>query len=186
MKNIKILKISLLFLNIAWLSVFFFPDFFWFFWKIWWYLLCFILIIRPLNDLLPNKNLNFLVNSRKELWILCWTFVIAHTIWYFLYFKINPIDILNKNALSINWYLFWGFLWFLFMIPPFITSNKFSILLFKKVWKTIQRFTYLFFIAWAIHIIIVKPENKIEISIFTIILIILLLVSYFKKYGNKK
>lgn len=185
MNKINILKKILVFWNLLLFFIFIFPEYFWLFWKIWWYILFFILIIRPINDLLPNKNLNFLVNLRKELWILCWTFIIAHLLWYFLYFEINPLDILNKKILSINWYLFWWLLWFLFMLPPLLTSNNFSILYLKKLWKPIQRLTYLFFLFWAVHIAIVRPDRKIEIISFVIILCVLLLSAYIKNHVKK-
>ena len=178
-KNIRRI---LLLLNFSFIIIFFIPIYFPIFWKIAWYILYIILLSRPLNDILNCKILNYIVSVRKELWILCWTFSIWHVVWYFLYYNISLLDILNTRVLNFNSYIFWWFVSLFFMFIPYFTSNSFSIkkLWFKK-WKFLQRFTYLFFFTWAIHIIMVKPEYKLEIWIISVMLIILNFLSYKKK-----
>jgi sulfoxide reductase heme-binding subunit YedZ len=73
-------------------------------------------------------------------------FVFASNLNYNFGFLIDPKFWNFKKLIG------WGLLAFVLMIPLFITSNRFSIVLLKKKWKLIQRLAYFFFVAAGIHI----------------------------------
>lgn len=175
------IKKILLILNLVWLYILFdskvFPDF----WNISWILLITIVYSRPLSNIFDKiVFLKKIVSIRKELWILCATFWIAHSIWYFLNIG-NLWWIFDSYYWRLdNAYWYWIYA-LIISIPLLITSNIYSMKLFGKNWKRLQRFTYLFFILVVIHISLIKPEDSIWPKIALIAWIIIWIIAYFKQ-----
>lgn len=178
MKNLKKL---LLILNIIWLYVLFDSKLYLDFWNISWFLLIIIVYSRPLSNIFNKVTvLKRIVSLRKELWILCATFCITHSIWYFLNTN-NLWGIFN----SIYWMpdnAFWYWMYALVIsIPLLITSNIYSIKLLGKNWKRLQRLTYLFFILIAIHIILIKPQDSTWPIIAVTLWLIIWIIAFIKQ-----
>ncbi len=116
-----------------------------------------------------------LLSIRGEMAILGSILIIPHGIMYLVRFIIKLFNGKEPTALNII-YLILGIVGFLIMIPLFITSFK-SIR--KKInhvkWKSIQRWSYLFFGLVYVHILIVLLSSKNvdwpRISIYTLIFI---------------
>lgn len=174
------IKKLILFGSLLGFIVFFAPMSYKLFGSLCWSLLILIVFVRPLNDILPDiKWLKKIVWMRKELGIMCATFGIAHWVWYFL-----------AHNVSFVWWFFsleywdlstgfgWGMLALAISIPLLLTSNVYSMRLFKKNWKNIQRFTYLFFIFSAVHIAIIKPNDTTSSVILVVLWAILRILAY--------
>lgn len=164
----KIIKFILQILPLLWILVIFDPTLYGQFWNFAWKILILLLFLRPIRDIFPEyKIFAKAVTLRKELWIISWVFAIAHVVWFFLWYSI-PISFLFD---SIMWdprgYLGWGMFAFIISLILTWTSNIFSIKIFKKHWKTIQKLSYFMLFTVAIHIAIVKPDSIIS-SIITI------------------
>lgn len=177
----EILKKILLLSSFSFFLVFFIPWEFGEFWEMWWDILIIVMFCRPLADIFPRLGiLRKLVILRKELWILCGVLILAHGIWYFLSLEIPFSSLLNPNMWNPKNFLFWWLIWIIVMIPPLITSNKFSMKILKKSWKKIQKLSYLFFIFWAIHIALVDPEEKISMIFLSLLLALVWILAYKK------
>lgn len=152
------------------------------FWQLSRILFILIMFSRPLSDLFTEyKILKKIVLIRQWLWVICWNYAIAHVVWYFLNYGINPFetifDFYSWNPTNRYWS--W-MLAFIFIIIPRITSNRKSMNLLSKNWKKIQYFAYpAFFLTW-IHIALImwKIEPYITLSAYIII--------YFLAYISKK
>lgn len=131
---------------------FVFPESKYLIWNIWHFALIFLMIIRPLRDLLPSVTwLSNLIPLRKELWILSVSIVVSAWIinytshWnaflniYFSY------DYWSNNGL-------WAHIWELCWLILLITSNTFSQNLLWPNWKRIQKLSYLYSFAWLYYI----------------------------------
>lgn len=182
MKNIKIIKYILLALNILAFYVFIDPEIQKIFAKIAWYLLILIVFSRPLADIF--KNLGFLkkiVILRKEIWILCATFWIAHVVGIYMKFNSTPLEFFTgSNNWNFAWPMAWWMLAFLISIPLLVTSNIASMKFLGKNWKKIQRLTYLFFIFTALHVAFLRPDKMI-INIWLVLAWLILRILAYKK-----
>lgn len=140
------------------------------------YILVIIVFSRPLANLFPQIKLFCkIVCIRKWLGIFCWSAALAHVVGYFLFHEIPVGTILTNSA-------YWSFTtllgrWMRAMIAmliPYLTSNCFSMRKLGKYRKTLQRFTYLAFIATGIHIYFVhhNPTTLIIIALYILIYIL--------------
>jgi DMSO/TMAO reductase YedYZ heme-binding membrane subunit len=172
----KKINLIIALLSILWFSVIILPDTYNLRWKIARILLIIIVFSRPLEDILPRIWIfKKIVCIRKWLGILCWSAALAHGIWYFIFNDIAIINIfVNGFYRSVNNLIWWWIRAMVFMIPPLITSNMYSITRLWKNWKLIQSFTYLTFIATAIHVYFVKHESRILLLLWAYILIYIL------------
>ncbi len=172
----KKINLIIALLSILWFSVIILPETYNLWWKIARILLIIIVFSRPLEDILPRIWIfKKIVCIRKWLGILCWSAALAHGIWYFLFNDIAIINIfLNGFYRSVNNLIWWWIRAMIFMIPPLITSNMYCITRLWKNWKLIQSFTYLTFIATAIHVYFVKHELRILLLLWAYILIYIL------------
>lgn len=178
-KVINFLKQYLVFLSFVSILIFFYPEDFRTFWEYSWYLLTFVLIISPLSKLFP-KILLFkkILLIRRSIWIIIWSLLIAHLVWFILVNNITISTFDYSKILDYNSFLFWWIWWFIFMLFPFLTSNTLSQKILKNKWKILQRFSYLFFIFWSIHIFFITWD--LLNIIFLIVWIILKILAYKK------
>lgn len=120
-------------------------------WLSWW-LLAVILISRPLLQLTNFKPLSKIILHRKEIGILCGFFAVLHVVVYF-FLSTLPISIIwDPNYWNFSTFWGWGFLGFILILPPLLTSNKLSMLYLKKAWKKVQIFVYPAFIFAGLHL----------------------------------
>ncbi len=139
-----------------------------------------IVFSRPLADIFSLTKIwpyiRRILPLRQWLWIITWVFALAHAVWYFISIKFPLIDLFSNWTIWQLNNMIW--LWMramIFMLPPLITSNIFSIRRFWKHRKTIQRFTYPAFVLTAFHIGMAKWHIEISIAIITIYTIIRIL-----------
>jgi len=137
------------------------------FWENWINLLLIILFISPLSKIIPKfKILDKFLILRRPIWIIIWSFILAHLIWFIILNNIDIIFFLKKNYLDYQNQFFWWIWWTIFMFLPFITSNNLSQKILKNKWKMIQQLTYFFFIFWSIHIFLTKWDFSYLLLIF--------------------
>lgn len=118
-----------------------------------------------------------LLRIRAELAIIASILLLPHGIIYLYKFLIAFI---TKPNLSISYIslIVIGLIAFIIMIPLFITSfDKYRKYLGYKKWKSIQRFSYLFFFLTYIHIMIILLFSK-NIDIFSLVLYNVIFLSY--------
>lgn len=114
-----------------------------------------------------------LLSIRGELSILGCILMLPHIVIYITKFLMK---FFSDSKITYNTYIYtvFGFIAFLIMIPLFITSFKF---IRKKLthskWKSIQRYSYLFFLLIYLHIAVIlinaKEFNLTKFLIYTII-----------------
>lgn len=172
----KIINLIIAYLSLLWFSIILLPETYNLRWKIAWILLIIIVFSRPLADILPRIGIfKKIVCIRKWLGILCWSAALAHSVWYFIFHDIAASNLFVDGLYrSVNNLLWWGIWAMIFMIPPLITSNCFSMC---KLWnkrKIVQSFTYLTFITTAIHVYFVKHESWILVLLWVYIVIYIL------------
>ena len=179
----KIIKFILQITPLLGLFVIFDPTLYSQFWEFAWKALVILMFLRPMRDIFPEyKVLGKALSLRKELWIISGIFAVTHVIWYFLLHWL-PVSFLFD---SIMWdprgYMWWWMFAFVLSIILTGTSNIFSMKMFGKHWKTIQKLSYFMLFTVAIHIAMVKPGAMIS-SYVTIIsyIIVYLLAHYYKK-----
>lgn len=153
------------------------------FWEFAYKVLILIMFIRPLRDIFPKKLkfLNKIIVFRKELWIIVWSFGIAHSVWYFLDTKTWFDLILNPNIWALDSFLAWWIIAFFVSIPLLLTSNKFSMIKMWKYWKKLQYLAYVMFISVVFHVSFVKDEFYIWIFIIFMYLFVLFLSAFLRK-----
>ncbi len=150
------------------------------FWNIARISLLIIVFSRPLADIFILTKvwpyIRKIVFIRQWLGIITGVFALAHAIGYFITIDFPLIDLFSNWIIWQPNNMIW--LWMramIFMLPPLITSNIFSM---RKLWKyrkTIQRFTYPAFVLTALHIGTAKWHIQISIIIITIYTIIRIL-----------
>ncbi len=150
----KELKLVLFLLSFSALLVFLMPKEFKTFGEIGWYTLIFIVYIRPLSDVLPKIGLlKSLSTLRKEVGILCGSFILAHGIGFFLKKDLSIFgSLINPKFWDFTGLFGWGMVGFIATFLVMLTSNNYALKKLKKYWKPIQRLTYLIFLVSAIHI----------------------------------
>lgn len=163
--------------------LFFFPWEWKLVWAISWYLLFLVMIIRPLSDLFSNISiLKKLVSLRKEIWIFVALTTIMHWV---LLFKIMNAPLIESffdfTWLTILNHMFFAKLWAIISFILLITSNIWSIKILKQKWKWIQRFAYLYFFAWWLHVFLIWKDHSIIALLLMITLIIIWLFAKYKK-----
>ncbi|WP_207729569.1 ferric reductase-like transmembrane domain-containing protein [Clostridium chrysemydis] len=118
-----------------------------------------------------------LLRIRAELAIIASILLLPHGIIYLYKFLIAFI---NKPNLSLSYIslIVIGLIAFIIMIPLFITSfDKYRKSLGYKKWKSIQRFSYLFFFLTYVHIMVILLFSE-KIDIFSLALYNLIFLSY--------
>ncbi len=180
--NNRYIRDYLPYLSLLWLLVFIKPDLYLPFWQFGFFLLILIVFSRPLSDVLPKLSiLRQIVAIRKQIGILCWSFILAHWVWFFINMKMDIFSFIwNTWFWSLNNWLLWGILWIFICIVLSFTSNIWSMKFLWKYWKVIHRFTYLFFIFWALHIAFLKPDKQF-FMIFLVVLWSVLWILAYKK-----
>ena len=175
----EFIKKYLVYISLFSLSIFLYPKLFKEFWEYSFDLLIFILIFSPLSKILPRiQILNKILILRRSIWIIIWSFLIAHFIWYILVNNINIFSFLKDNIFNYYSFLFWWIWWFIFMLFPFLTSNNLSQKILKRKWIIFQKMTHWFFVFWVIHIYFLKWEIE---ELFILFLWIILKILATKK-----
>lgn len=182
----KYLKLAILLSIFASVAIFFEPKLFKDFGSAAWFILCFIMIIRPLSEVFPGfPILKKGVLLRRELGIACASFAITHAVGLFLMLGISPLVIITDpaNYWGISNFITWGILGLLISLPLLLTSNMYSMKLLKQNWKKVQKLSYVLFIFVAIHISLIHPslESFFENGLPVIIWAILWILAYKKK-----
>ncbi len=147
-----------------------------------WWLLTFVVFIRPLSDILPKLGiLKTLTMLRKELGILAGYFIIAHGIGFF-YQKDYPIfeSFIDPKYWNLTNKFGWGMIGLILAIIITAISNKWGIKTLKKYWKPVQRLTYALFLTGAIHIGIAEGEMW-EMAGLVALLIIVWILAHQKR-----
>lgn len=159
------------------------------FWKIAYYILLIIMFSRPLRDIFPKllKFLNKIVLIRKELWIIVWTFAIAHWIWFFIDTDSWVSMIIQWSFWTIDSFLVWWVVAFFVSIPLLFTSNKFSLIKLWKYWKKLQYLAYVMFITTILHIYLIWWKSLIFwLVLIWVYLFVLVLSAVLNKRKIKK
>lgn len=99
------------------------------------------------------KKLLFLAMQwRREMGILAAVFALAHGAGALLVRHKSLLDIFSPRLWNFDSYWAWGLLAMAIMLPLLLTSNVWSMTVFKKLWKPLQRLSYIAFIAAGIHV----------------------------------
>ena len=172
----KRINLIIAYLSILWLSVIILPETYNLRWKIAWILLIIIVFSRPLADLLPRIWIfKKIVCIRKWIGILGGSAALAHSIGYFIFHNISVtnlfVDGFYRSVNNLIWWWVWAMI---FMLPPLLTSNMYCMTKLGKYRKPIQSFTYLTFIATAIHVYFVKHEPRILLLLWVYIVVYIL------------
>lgn len=170
--NLFLGYLSLLTISVIWM-----PITYKLWWQISWIILTIIVFSRPLADILPRLSwLRKGLVLRKWLGIICGAAALAHGVGFFIINQIPVLDIFTSTYWNFTNLLGRGMIALIFMMFPFVTSNKRSMLWLKRKWKWIQRFSYLAFIATAVHVGLAKQE------IFPLIIAGVYLIVYILAY----
>ncbi|MBU0727823.1 hypothetical protein KKA95_04015 [Patescibacteria group bacterium] len=129
-----------------------------------WNVLIAVMLIRPLADIFADFGiLKTLVLLRKEFGIFSGLLIFIHSYDFFAKKGQNIfIEMFNSKYWSFDDIFLWGILGFIITIILLITSNKISIKILKKHWKTVQRSAYLLFFFSAVHIVLVNKQEMFE------------------------
>jgi len=173
------LKKILRFLPLIALIIFIKPEFYRDFGVLGWWILLFVVLIRPLSDILPKLGiLKTLTILRKELGIISGIFILAHGIGFLLKKDLPVIvSLFSPKFWNFQSFFGWGSLGLFLAIILLLTSNKWAIKSLKKYWKPVQRLVYLLVLATAIHIGLVNSEEKISSAIIVAILVLVWLLA---------
>jgi DMSO/TMAO reductase YedYZ heme-binding membrane subunit len=175
----SLIKKYLVYISILWLIIFINPTLWKNFWEYSYDLLIIILLTSPISKIFPKfKILNKILILRRPIWIIIWSFLIAHLVWFLLVNNINIIDFLSKEILNYKSFLFWWIWGFIFMLFPLITSNNLSQKILKNKWKIFQKMTHWFFVFSVLHIYIRSWEFE---DLIPLILWVILKIIVFKK-----
>ena len=149
------------------------------------WLLAFILLIKPIIIIFNLKKLKKYLSYRKELGILTFYFALFHVVFVTLFhYKILKFDELEKSVVFFFFnffikdkYNFIGFLGLIILFILTITSNKFSMKLLKNKWKKLHYSVYLAFILLSLHSYFITREI---IYVITLVIFIILKILEFK------
>lgn len=153
-----------------------------FLWTLNSYAIFFVMLIRPLSDLLPKQKwLRMLIPSRKELGILSAIIVLSFGLAKYIFWG---FDYFVETYFSLAYWplteaVFWGRLGELVAIPLLLTSNLWSMKKLKKNWKRVQKLAYLYFFAGGYYVYVAFGATE-EIW-FMGIVIVLTLGAFLKK-----
>jgi sulfoxide reductase heme-binding subunit YedZ len=139
--------------------------------KLSWYLLIFILLMRPVGQVFNWKFLLKNLRYRKHLGIACGLAAILHVGIYLVYGRLLSVYFFDASFWSLRNLFGWGNLALLALLIPFATSNKASQKFFKKRWKTLQKFSYPALILTGVHVALSREEwlsTLVPISIWAI------------------
>jgi len=153
-------RVGILIFSVAVLMFgFFLPENFKKFGEFGWFLLIFILAIRPVMQIFPEFGiLKTICGIRRELGILFAAVVFSHSIGYFFDSGESWSEVFSANFWRFDNFLMWGFLGFLITVILVVTSNDFSVRILKKAWKPVQKMAYFAMIFTAGHIFLRKPN----------------------------
>lgn len=132
-----------------------------------WTMLFGVMLIRPLADFLPDFGiLRTLVSMRREFGIFSGILILNH---FFGYLVQSDLPIFSSFKEGWLWdyrgVCFWGLIGIIASIPALLSSNNFSMRIFKSHWKTLQKLSYVFFIFGAIHVYLVGEEDALVYGI---------------------
>jgi len=151
-------------------------------WNISWWSVVFVMAIRPISDIFQKIWLfRELIKLRKAFGIL--TSMIVVTALFYKFYH-NPNFFFHYFSLN-KWNLYYPILWRISEITWLIllvTSNNFSQKYLWKLWKPIQRTSYLYFLSWWL---IIAQYNPFEVYITMWIVILLWIIAQVKLYKNK-
>lgn len=147
----------------------------------------FVMIIRPLADLLPKVSwVRPLVILRKGFGVfsasIIVSFMIAKSIE--LGFQNYLLQYFDSNYWSFEGFKFFAHLGDVVAIPLLVTSNNLSKQILGKNWKRLQQLAYVYFYSGAIYEALVFQSTLAIVAIVTVS--ILVLASYFYKLKKNK
>ena len=126
------------------------------------------LLVTPLRDLF---RLNFLP-YRRALGLLAFYYVAMHFATYIILDRgLNWPEIMKD--VTQRWFIIFGFIGFLLLIPLAITSNQWSIRKLKNKWQSLHRLIYLIALAGSLHFLMSVKSWPAEPMIYGLIIIAL-------------
>lgn len=140
-------------------------------------ILVFILLIRPLSQVLPEfKILRTISSARREMGILCASFILAHATGYYVKTNQFPHELIMQEGFwQLDNFLVWGVLGATIAVLLLITSNNIAVQVLKGWWKPIQLLAYLFLIFGSMHVFLqegLSIEGFLESFGFVILIMI--------------
>ena len=117
-----------------------------------WCLLILIMIMRPIAQLTSSRKIMRLLPYRKHLGLACGFAAIAHAGIFLVGSGLLYVYMTDPQFWQFSNLFGWGNLALVFLLFPFVTSNRASQRFLKRRWKTMQKFAYPAFIATAIHV----------------------------------
>lgn len=128
------------------------------------------LLVTPLRDLF---RLNFLP-YRRALGLLAFYYVAMHFATYIILDRgLNWPDIVKD--VTQRWFIIFGFIGFVMLIPLAITSNQWSIRKLKNNWQNLHRLIYVIALAGSLHFLMSVKSWPPEPLIYGLIIIALVL-----------
>lgn len=128
------------------------------------------LLVTPLRDLF---RLNFLP-YRRALGLLAFYYVAMHFATYIILDRgLNWPDIVKD--VTQRWFIIFGFIGFVMLIPLAITSNQWSIRKLKNNWQNLHRLIYVIALAGSLHFLMSVKSWPPEPLIYGLIIITLVL-----------
>lgn len=165
--GLKYIKIGLSLVPIIALSVILNPNIERDFAKFGWDVLIVTLCIRPLMTIFPRLViLSRMMLIRKQLGIIAGTFVLAHGVGVFLRNQLGVSDLFSAELWNLKIFLGWGLWGAVMILPPLLTSNNFLQVKLGKLWKPLQKISYLFFIFGGIHYYLFRQDLSILVELF--------------------
>ncbi|HWD13546.1 protein-methionine-sulfoxide reductase heme-binding subunit MsrQ [Pseudochrobactrum sp. sp1633] len=126
------------------------------------------LLVTPLRDLF---RLNFLP-YRRALGLLAFYYVAMHFATYIILDRgLNWPEIVKD--VTQRWFIVFGFIGFLLLIPLAITSNQWSIRKLKSGWQSLHRLIYIIALAGSLHFLMSVKSWPPEPLIYGLIIIVL-------------
>ena len=128
------------------------------------------LLVTPLRDLF---RLNFLP-YRRALGLLAFYYVAMHFATYIILDRgLNWPEIVKD--VTQRWFIIFGFIGFVMLIPLAITSNQWSIRKLKSGWQSLHRLIYIIALAGSLHFLMSVKSWPPEPLIYGLIIIVLVL-----------
>lgn len=141
-----------------------------------WWLLVFIMFIRPLVIIFPNIKILKKLCMRKQLGVLDTWFFLIHGFGTILHKELFSLTKFFGFSNSLFWGLLAGIIMFLLGITSNIKSTKTLNKIVKNGWKKFHRSAYLLFVFTAIHAFLIS--DKMIYLVLTFIYLVLKILEF--------
>lgn len=114
-------------------------------------LLLIILFIKPLSRVFPKLKIFLtMLRFRRQLGIVNFYILLFHGVGL-----MAALGVFSNNNFIPQPFLLWGLIGLLIMFILYLTSNNFSVRLFKRNWKRLQMIVYIAALAAIIHVVLI-------------------------------